>query len=260
MEKKLTEHKTDKNIIQEQEYEEPYHWKSENRVEYCRYNMLSKFLVHQIMDICICHQSESVQIFDVGCGDGRSSYSIWKNLCSEGFDVELTGCDISSKAIKWAEKFTKERSDSSLQFYDKNFIQVVQNATESKKITFLILREVIEHLKEEEIDKIVEGFKSNFSGGFVLITTPSQNSPVAPKHYRHYTPRMLKEICRRNDIDVLKLTGFAYRPRFLYWPLMYLKILLNKILFLWRLMSICWREVAPKNAITLVALGKTKGK
>jgi hypothetical protein len=118
----------------------------------------------------------------------------------------------------------------------------------------VLMREVIEHLPENDIDEILQYTGAKIPRAKILISVPSVNSPTEEKHFRHYAEHSLRETLRRNGYDPVTVTGFGFRPAAFYWLLKRTKALLNKNPRLWWLMNPLWRAVKPEWAITLVAV------
>jgi 2-polyprenyl-3-methyl-5-hydroxy-6-metoxy-1,4-benzoquinol methylase len=241
-----------KQKIQNSQYKEPYHWLSKKRVDSFRYQKLTQLIVKLICEIDTVNKSQNISICDFGCGDGRSAYLIWDSLNNDGIKSNIIGVDISEDAIEWARKMTRDLNTTGLDFIVGDIKTALLRLQETAGPIIIIMREVIEHLQETEIDKLISQIKDNAESGHIIVTTPSVNSPVEKKHIRHYSVQTLNNTMTRNGLKVTKILGFGFRPRLLYYPLMNLKRIFNTLPFVWRIMNRTWKVVSPDMAITLV--------
>lgn len=239
--------------LQEAEYDRPVHWQL-GRADDLRYQRLSRLLARKMMGLLRSENARKARIIDVGCGDGAGSFQLWKALRSGGFDIVLEGHDYSERAIDWAREMTAPLTDDTLRF----FVGPAEEARydpEDDRIVIVLLREVIEHLTEEQIDDSLRVLRDHFDNPYLLLTTPSVNSPVETKHLRHYTARTLRETLERNHYEAIEINGFGFRPKALFAPLVWLKSRLNTRRLFWRLTLPLWRSYPPELAMTLYGVG-----
>ncbi|MCK4305183.1 MAG: class I SAM-dependent methyltransferase [Candidatus Eisenbacteria sp.] len=275
---------TAKQVIQEAEYAAAYHWSKRKRLEWTRYWRLTNLLADLISGIDSVRARSSVSICDFGCGDGRGSYELWQILNSRGFKTSLVGVDRSQDAIAWAKAKTGSKPSDSHSSADTGGGRVLSQAADTDGapqarpdggcLSFrvadidealralpddgsppvVVMREVIEHLSEDEIDTVLTTIRRRAPSACLLVTTPSTNSPVEAKHFRHYTPESLSLTMERNSFAVTRMLGYAFRPSALFRPLQRAKGILDRLPLLWRLMNVAWRTVPPGVAITLVCM------
>lgn len=170
-----------KFALQEQEYEFPYHYLP--RIEDGNSILLHRYLewgldymTYMRFVVDLIRQSSPKSLCDVGCGDGRLLNMI------ESFVPDSVGIDVSKRAISLARAFNPS-------------IEIVHGDVSELSRTFqwITLIEVLEHIPDAEM----AGFVANVSrimdpGGYLLITVPTVNVPLHPKHYRHYNLEILK--------------------------------------------------------------------
>jgi len=170
--------KEDKFLAQDNLYNFPYHYLPERvgkkiikpfRVYYWLYDYL---LLHEFLNQKL-KNFKNFNILDFGCGDGKLINEIKKNTENRFF-----GYEISKKAISFFKAFNAEISlienENDLN-QSENFFDVV------------IFSEVIEHIKDSDIENVVgKIYKLLKKNGFLFVTAPHENLPVHKKHYRHY--------------------------------------------------------------------------
>ena len=254
----MEDHYRKNQAIQEAQYTVGYHWDSRKKVTEDRYLKMTKMLSNNLVESIKINNIIGINILDFGCGDGRGSYQLWKILKDDGFNVNLVGVDISDSAIKWANHYTEYIADNSLSFISGHIEDGLDFFKGDERKIYVVMREVIEHLPENDIDNILRIIKNYPQIIQILITVPSNNTPLIKKHFRHYNREMLYDTLERNGYYVRKFQGMEFRPRYLCKILQTLKSQLNRAPFFWRLMSWMWRPVSPKWAITLFALGQNK--
>jgi SAM-dependent methyltransferase len=214
-----------KLALQTARYREAYHWSADKRVEYQRYVRMTRMLADLIAGVSDVAARGGATILDFGCGDGRGSFLLWQDLRDRGLMVHLVGIDIAAEAIRWAERKTAGLTDGSLRFLAGTLEDGLAVLDERELTPIVVMRELIEHLPDDEIDRLLSRLRQYRPDCTLLVTVPSSNSPVEEKHFRHYTPSRLK-------------------------------IILNNAPVFWRLMNACWNMVPPRWAITLVALAR----
>lgn len=246
----------DKHAIQQAQYVSAYHWDDRKRVEARRYLRMTETLVARVAAMAADKNKRALSLIDFGCGDGRSSFLVWRMLRERGIATRLLGVDITEEAIEWAKTKTAHLADEGLDFKNVSLETVLDEAGPHRQADAVIMREVIEHLREEEIDQVFGLIRARLPECGVVITVPSTNSPVDAKHYRHYTPDHLRRTLERNGFTCGEVSGFGFRPAPLYGLLRWLKAKLNKKPLIWRLMNWMWRPMPPALAITLLAVGR----
>lgn len=116
-------------------------------------------------------------LLDVGCGDGR--------LCSLLGDWagRYVGVDLSEQAIAFAQAFNPGHE------FVVGFVSDIPG-------TFQVVAciEVLEHVSDQDLVDFVKSLREKVAPqGRLLVSVPTTVRPVNPKHYRHYTLRLLRE-------------------------------------------------------------------
>lgn len=174
---------TSKELIQEEQYNFPYHHLTHEQkgglfifrhlfwgLEHYTY---IKFVIDKI-------STESFRTFaDVGCGEGR----ILTELALRLGDTKLFGYDISEAALHFARGFT---NIPSFKIHD-----ITQTAL-AVTVDGIVSCEVIEHIKPEQVGDYCKNIAASLNdGGLFFMTTPTTNIPVNTKHYQHFTKESL---------------------------------------------------------------------
>ena len=232
----------DKQIEQEKEYNLPIHWII-GRAYRERYYSVSKLLASMIKKY---HKSGA--ILDVGCGDGKGINDIYHLL---GNRYTYTGIDYSSRAILFAKALN----------YGLNieFIccsaNTIDNYLKNKYFDIIIYRDVLEHLCSTELEVSLKKAHTLLKeNGIIVVTVPTINDPVLPKHYRHYTAELLEAQLSTSGFDVREVLGYVYQPRYLRWLLQRL----SGSPLIWRLYRPFLRIVKPHNAKILIGIACKK--
>lgn len=122
-------------------------------------------------------------LIDVRCGDGRLLLEISKIFP----DKTLLGTDFSATAISFANAFAPH--------LDIRAVTLEEMVNQKKLFSIGTLIEVLEHIPPMESTGFLQRFKSVIEpGGRALISVPSINVPLNPKHYRHFDENSLREI------------------------------------------------------------------
>lgn len=165
----------------------------------------SNFTYRIILNVINKFINSPKKILDVGCGVG--SLSLY--LASKGNRVY--GIDISNNAIKAGRESAKKLGiENNVDFEIMSF----PNKIPDEKFDFILLIEVIEHLKNDDLalSKIYSLLKN---GGTAIISTPSKNAPMyklglANKfdqrvgHLRRYTLDELVDKCKSAGFKILE--------------------------------------------------------
>lgn len=124
------------------------------------------------------------RVIDFGCGDGR----LIKELSRQYDDIQIIGIDISERALAFARGFCfgNERV---------TFYQTIGDIPQSLlPVDAVVAMEVMEHIRPEALRAIVEQLKSLLRpDGILIVTVPTNNVPVNPKHYQHFSLEALKQ-------------------------------------------------------------------
>ena len=173
-------------LIQEREYLFPYHyiphedngaWKI-YRDLWWGYDYIAN--LETILRLAISYNPKKV--LDFGCGDGRLIYE----LALQGVS-EVYGVDISERALY----LTKAMLPS--HYNGINTYKSIKEIPESK-FDVVIAMEVLEHIKPEELQPTLKDIYNVMHDDSVfIVSVPTTNIPINPKHYKHFTLHDLEE-------------------------------------------------------------------
>ncbi|XP_065209182.1 ubiquinone biosynthesis O-methyltransferase-like [Planococcus citri] len=167
---------------------------------------------------------EGVKILEVGCGGGI----ICEELARLGADV--IGLDIDSKAINEARKH--QLLDNSIKDNLKYINDTIyeHERENSEKYDAVVLSEVIEHIRNEEKEKILSSSINTLQpGGSLFITTPNKTISsliiviflaemfnIIPKGTHLYdefiAPEDLIKMIEKNKCEIKTVDGIYYNP------------------------------------------------
>lgn len=176
--------------LQENQYTFPYH----HLVSFKKSNFsLAKSLdwgleyysyVNKIFSLI---NRNSLNIAEVGCGDGKVIIELAKRYPNINFD----GYDLAKQSILFAKAFSYTLDNVS--FYDDDF-------SESKKIyDSIICSEVLEHIPDSEVSSFVDLISNKLSlGGYFIVSVPTKIQKLHKKHYRHYDLDLLIQHTENN--------------------------------------------------------------
>jgi SAM-dependent methyltransferase len=167
---------SDKQLIQENEYVFPYHYLDlMPRFEYMFLTVRS----YRKIVIGLLAPYNGSKVLDVGCGDGRLVYELAE------YNLNITGVDYSASAIAFAKVFCPRAT-----FLVRDLIK--DNI--EGKFGKIVLMEVLEHIRSEDISKVMKTLRNCIAeNGRLIITVPSKREKLIPKHYRHYNPQELED-------------------------------------------------------------------
>lgn len=122
-------------------------------------------------------QSRQVDsLLDVGCGDGRLLHML------RGYIPRLSGVDLSPRAIALAQALNPD--------LDFRCADVAQIQTQYGMISLI---EVLEHIPGESMAGFLHSVAQRLTAsGQLLVSVPTVNVPLNPKHYRHYDLPLLQ--------------------------------------------------------------------
>lgn len=176
--------KLDKKFaIQEAKYVFPYHHLVDFE-KFSNYKVAMEGIryygyMNRIIDMI--RRSNFNSLLDVGCGDGKMIFEIMK--FSKG--KRVVGADLSEKAIRFARAFNYENG---AEFYRGDLADI------EEKFDIITLIETIEHIPDEQVERFISNIYDRLNGGGMLIVSvPTDNIPVAAKHYRHYNLDLLRK-------------------------------------------------------------------
>jgi SAM-dependent methyltransferase len=133
-------------------------------------------------------------ILDAGCGDGRFCYE----LRSER--AEVTGVDYSERALAFARAFNPD-----VQFH----CQPLHTLELGREFDAITLIEVIEHIPPPLLPQAIQRIARHLSSaGRLVVTVPSKNLPLSPKHEQHFDEASLRAVLEPS-FTVESVTGYA---------------------------------------------------
>jgi ubiquinone biosynthesis O-methyltransferase len=205
-------------------------------------NFTYKKIIDNIEQILHLLKGKKIKILDFGCGAGTLSLY----LASKGYDV--TGVDISPKAIELAKQSAKYMNISNV-----NFTELSNFKKNKEKYDLIISIEVIEHVPND-LKLLHNLYLMIKKRGYLYLTTPSLNAPLYKLgllnnfdkevgHLRRYNTKSLiikittigfkilkiyrEEGIIRNSLYTIKLLGWLVR--FIKGPLVTFMLILDKM-------------------------------
>ncbi|HIP89996.1 MAG TPA: methyltransferase domain-containing protein [Candidatus Nanopusillus sp.] len=178
----------DKYKIQNIQYNKPYHHllnlEKLSFFDYLgwglEYYSYVSFLLDRFKELS--KEIDIKRVADVGCGDGK----IALELARQHPHITFEGYDLSEQAILFAKAYSYNIEN--LKFYNKDF----KYSKGSYDIILCI--EVLEHIPDKDIKHFVKNLYSKLKeNGLLIVSVPTENLKLHPKHYRHYTLDSLKE-------------------------------------------------------------------
>jgi SAM-dependent methyltransferase len=130
-------------------------------------------------------------LLDVGCGDGRMCAEVRRTFPH----VTVAGVDPSQRAIAFARAFAPE-------------CDIVCGDIQSPDVlpeTFdvVLLIEVLEHISPQGAQAFLAALGRRLAPcGTLILTVPSSNVQVSPKHYRHFDEGDLRAVLSPQFADI----------------------------------------------------------
>ena len=180
--------KKDKFEIQDNQYIKPYHHLLDLK-KYKFFDVISWGLEYYSYVSFVIEYFEKIlknknieNIAEVGCGDGK----ILLELAMRYEDILFEGFDLSKRAVLFANAFSY--GFDNLKFFDHDF------KNSKKKYDVILCIETLEHIPDDEINDFLKTINNNLKNdGILLLTVPTTNLKLHPKHYRHYNIDLLKK-------------------------------------------------------------------
>ncbi|TWJ17313.1 class I SAM-dependent methyltransferase [Geobacter argillaceus] len=230
----------EKQIVQENEYELPCHWLLTRCIKE-RYERVSDIIAN-----IISNNVPSGKILEIGCGDGKSLYDLYTRL---GNSYNYTGIDFSMRAVMFAKAFNLGNGLS----FKQAIASEAEAAFESEKYDVVLMRDVIEHINDDDLKTTINGIKNMMNNNSIfIVVVPTTNDPITPKHYMHYTKDILKQSLEGQGLKSLKIIGFVYQP----FAIGFILRNLFRFPILWRFYRLFLKEVEPGKAKMLIAFFK----
>ena len=177
---RVVEH--DRGMIQESQYDFPYHHLPHFDSE--GVPAITRSLTWGYEYLCyLQHLADSIRelrpasVIDVGCGDG----ALLGLLANSG--IQITGVEKSTRAIAFARAFYPELDFRCLDAQELH-----------ETFDVVVASEVLEHVPDNQVSSFIQmlgGLVNPF--GHVIITVPTRNVPLNPKHYRHYDEELIMQ-------------------------------------------------------------------
>lgn len=167
------------NVVETDEYDRPTYWLYTNTDE-----VFYKTRVKRVLDVM--GDSSGMDILDIGCGDGRTTYELSKHVKS------VIGIDSVKRAIDFARLLGKRKNV-------KYYVKGIDDLTFFKNNQFDVVTclEVIEHFNPQKIPHFLEDITRILKpNGLFIISTINgdRRTNPNPHHYEEYTIDRLKEI------------------------------------------------------------------
>jgi 2-polyprenyl-3-methyl-5-hydroxy-6-metoxy-1,4-benzoquinol methylase len=177
---------TERFAQQAAQYSFPYHWLPSN--DQGSWN-ISRALGWGLEYLAVMETTKTVvlgvgphRVLDLGCGDGRLSYE----LLTAGVD-EVVGVDLVEQAVAFARAFNAVHGDRA-----RFACEPVQSLPETA-FDAAVAMEVLEHIPEGQLGEVLEAVRRRLRpAGCLVVSVPTTNVPLHPKHERHYTAPLLR--------------------------------------------------------------------
>ncbi len=165
--------------VQEDQYTFPYHYIPHwHRGRFTQMRCLRwgyEYLSYLGFVLDCLGQRTFRSLLDVGCGDGR----LLGEVCRRFGSVRLVGVDTSAAALRLATAFHP----------DIAFLQgdITSDALLDETFDIVTLIDTLEHIPPENLSAFLDGLDGHLSeGGWLIVTVPSSNVKVRPKHFQHF--------------------------------------------------------------------------
>jgi 2-polyprenyl-3-methyl-5-hydroxy-6-metoxy-1,4-benzoquinol methylase len=171
--------------IQAGKYSFPYHWLphvADNRWTIHRTLHWGFEYLALLETLCgIVLRLQPTRVLDLGCGDGRLSFQVAK-----GGVETVVGIDPVGQAIAFARAFCADLPQTT-------FVCGDLRALQGGNFDVIVAMEVLEHVPSEETPALLREVRRRLHpGGRLVVSVPTTNLPLNPKHERHYTLDLLK--------------------------------------------------------------------
>ncbi len=164
--------------VQEEQYRFPYHYLDVALDIYRRVRFLD-YLSNLRAIKELAGPFTGQRLLDAGCGDGR--------FCHELRDqnVSVVGVDYSERALAFARAFNPHAEFR---------VADLANLTWTGEFDRVTLIEVLEHIRPSDVAATAAGLaRAMKRDGLLIVSAPSTNLPVSPKHYQHFTAATLAQ-------------------------------------------------------------------
>lgn len=177
------------------------------------------------------HLSDINNFLEIGAGRGDYSKTLSENI-KDGDIIEF-----SKKAIPILEEELKEKNINIIHgdFLDYNF---------EKKYSLIVMFEVLEHIKDDELalKKINNLLKDN---GFFILSVPAKAKKMGitdqiAGHYRRYDKKNLIKLLEKNNFQIIEFASYGF-------PLLNITTVLRDIMFKINAKKIIGKENKPED-------------
>jgi trans-aconitate methyltransferase len=207
--------------LQEDQYAFPYHhvaaW-SEN--EFCHFRVHPPAYEYASYCRAVIERVAALNpdsILDVGCGDGKLTGELLRRLPH----ARVTGVDISETAIGFARLLVPD-----CQFVCGDMASCLPPGD---RWEVAVLVEVLEHIEPAAAPEFVAAIASRLSdSGYLVLTVPSTNVRLSPKHYQHFDELRLAETVSPG----FEIVEMAYMNRSFAWEAMFYRLMHNRLFVL----------------------------
>lgn len=173
---------------QEAEYAFPYHYLPSYRPNFSLHRSFGWGINYVATIEFMLAELESLAfstVVDVGCGDGRFA----REMALKFPGRSVLGVDYSPRAIALARAMNPDVANLAFLAAD------VAKAPPVTGADVAVLMEVLEHIPPTECARFLAGVSATLRpGGRLLLTVPSSNVPVTPKHFRHFSDALLRQV------------------------------------------------------------------
>ncbi len=178
---------SDRQIIQENEYEYPYHYIPRwDGVHFSQTQSLSWGYEYISYLYFILEKAEKIgfeSLLDLGCGDGR----FLRELTKKSSGKQVIGLDYSQRAIDFARIMNPNIEWRCGDISEENLFDF--------KFDIITLIETLEHIEPSAIANFLQGASHYLKdNGYFLLTVPSKNIKVEDKHYQHFDLDALENV------------------------------------------------------------------
>ena len=124
---------------------------------------------------------KNVNILEIGCGNGNLLLALSSGMAKDGCYV---GVDFSQEAIDLAVSLTKKKHKENVFFYCMD----INDFETEMKFDYIVLSDVIEHLSDRELDRIMKKCKCILNeSGEILMHTPNALNECAKNDSNLYS-------------------------------------------------------------------------
>ena len=205
--------------IQFRQYEFPYHHiphvnarGNGNRVRVLKWGLEYLIYMEHVAEL-ICREGPK-SVLDVGCGDGFLLGRL------PGTIPVRVGIDLNERAISFARAFFPE-----VDFRAQDVAQI------GERFDVVCAIEVLEHIPDDHVDAFLGSVAARVKpGGLLVLTVPTTNQPLNPKHYRHYDLDLLKQHAG-TGMPHMRLENARYFYRLSLFERLYRNITQNALIY-----------------------------